>query len=164
MIRSLLILLAIAFALPGQLAAQTPAAPPTQQTLMSQKVEITADTFVLDEQTRRATFTGNVLIKHPVVTVWAPEVVLTYGEGGTSDIQSFEATAKDQVKVRLKTKDQDATGNQAVFAPSDQLLTLTGDVVVNNGAGIISAPALVVDLIRNTSIFTGRVTGTFGSK
>lgn len=146
----------------GPVLGQGQPAPPAQPKVG--QVQITADKFVLDEKTRHATFTGNVVIAHPVVTLWAPEVVVAYGEGGTSDIRSFEATAKGGLTVHLKTKDQDATGNKAVFDPSHQLLTLTGDVTVNNGAGTITAPSLVVDLLRNTSVFTGRVTGTFGGQ
>lgn len=131
------------------------------------QVEITADQFVIDEANHKAVFTGNVEVKHPNVTVWAPEVVVGYGVAGISDIKSFEATAKDGITVRLETKDQTATGNKAQFDPGRQTLLLTGDVVVSSGAGTLMGPSLLVDLAKNTSTFTGgeggRVTGVFGS-
>lgn len=133
--------------------------------LAQQKVNITADLFTIDEATKQAVFTGNVVVTHPTVTVWAPKVVATYGAGGTSDIESFEATGS----VRLQTSDQTATGERAVFTPGDQLLRLTGNVVVTNAGGTVNSGELVVNLATNVSTFTGggsggRVTGVFTSQ
>lgn len=132
--------------------------------LAQQEVNITADLFTLDEQTSTAVFTGNVVVVHPTVTVWAPKVVATYGAGGTSDIKTFEATGA----VKLETSDQTATGQRAVFTPGDQLLRLTGDVVVVNAGGTVNSDELVVNLETNVSTFTsgqkGRVTGVFTSQ
>lgn len=151
MIRPWLVL-AVTLAFPLAALAQSP-------------VEITSDTFVMNETVRQAEFTGNVVVKHPTVTVWAPKVVASYGEGGTSDIETFEASGGN---VRLLTKDQDATGERAVFTPADQLLRLTGNVKVTNESGTISATELVVNLETNVSTFTsgggGRVTGIFSSQ
>jgi lipopolysaccharide export system protein LptA len=71
--------------------------------------------------------------------------------------------------VRLVTDEQDATGDQAVFTPGDQLLRLTGNVKVVNSSGTIDAGELVVNLETNVSTFTsagsgGRVTGVFTSQ
>lgn len=132
--------------------------------LAQQKVNITADLFSIDEATRMAVFTGNVVVTHPTVTVWAPKVVATYGEGGTSDIETFEASGS----VKLQTTEQTATGERAVFTPADQLLRLTGNVVVTNSGGTVNAGELVVNLATNVSTFTsgqgGRVTGVFTSQ
>lgn len=144
----LLIVLAALFALCAPAAAQQP-------------VEISADTFTVEEGKREAVFTGSVVVKHPSVTVWAPKVVATYGEGGTTDIKTFVASGD----VRLKTSEQDATGEQAVFTPADQLLRLTGNVKVTNSSGTVNATELVVNLATNVSTFSssggGRVTGVF---
>lgn len=137
----------------------------TLATVAQNPVEITSDQFVMNETAREAVFTGNVVVIHPTVTVWAPKVVAVYGEGGTSDIRTFEASGGN---VRLKTKDQDATGTRAVFTPADQLLRLTGNVKVTNASGTVDASELVVNLKTNVSTFTsgggGRVTGIFTSQ
>lgn len=150
MIKRLWLILALAlFALPA--VAQQP-------------VEITADLFTVDETTKEAVFTGNVVVVHPTVKVWAEKVVATYGEGGTTDIESFTATGS----VRLVTDEQDATGDRAVFTPADQMLRLTGNVNVVNSGGTVAAGELVVNLATNVSTFTssggGRVTGVFTSQ
>lgn len=128
-------------------------------------VEITSDLFVMNEEAQEAVFTGNVVVIHPTVTVWAPKVVATYGAGGATDIKSFIASGGN---VRLKTKDQDATGDNAVYTPGDQLLRLTGNVQVINASGTVNASELVVNLATSVSTFTssggGRVTGVFTSQ
>lgn len=149
--RSFIAVLVLALAAPAALAQN--------------RVEITSDLFVMNEAAREAVFTGNVMVIHPSVTVWAPEVIATYGDGGTSDIRTFEAKGGN---VRLKTADQDATGERAVFTPGDQLLRLTGNVKVTNASGTVDASELVVNLETNVSTFTstggGRVTGIFTSQ
>jgi lipopolysaccharide export system protein LptA len=119
----------------------------------------------MNDSAREVTFTGDVIVIHPNVTVWAPKVVASYGEGGTTDIKTFVATGGN---VRLKTDEQDATGEHAVYTPGDQLLRLTGNVVVNNASGTVNATELVVNLATNVSTFTsgggGRVTGVFTSQ
>lgn len=146
----------IAFA--ALLAFATPA-------MAQNKVAITADLFTIDEATREAVFTGNVVVEHPNVTVHAPKVIAHYGEGGTSDIESFEAFGPG---VELVTDDQTATGDKAVFTPADQLLRLTGNVLVVNSGGQVTAQELVHNLDTNQSTFTstgtGRVTGIFTSQ
>lgn len=138
---------------------------PAIPTLAQTPVEITADQTVMNDSKREVVFTGDVIVVHPTVTVWAPMVVATYGDGGTSDIKTFEATGGN---VRLKTKDQDATGEHAVYTPGDQLLRLTGNVKVTNASGTVSANELVVNLATSVSTFTsnggGRVTGVFTSQ
>ena len=136
-----------------------------QPALAQQPVEISADLFTVDEATQQAVFTGNVVVIHPTVKVWAQKVTARYGEGGTTDIENFEASGS----VRLETADQDATGDTAVFTPGDQLLRLTGNVKVTNSAGTVDAGELVVNLATNVSTFTssgsgGRVTGVFTSQ
>lgn len=131
----------------GQTAGQASARTADQQ----DPVEITADHFVINEAQREATFTGNVVVVHPSVTVWAPKVVVLYSEAGTSDIQSFEATGD----VRLETPEQEATGDRAVFDPRARTLNLLGNVVVVNATGTVSGSELQVDLDTNVSTFIG---------
>ena len=132
--------------------------------LAQQAVNITADQFTVDETTKQAVFTGNVVVIHPSVTVHATKVEAVYGTGGASDIESFIATGD----VVLDTPDQKATGERAVFNPGDHLLRLTGNVKVTNTSGTVDSEELVVNLETNVSTFSssggGRVTGVFTSQ
>jgi lipopolysaccharide export system protein LptA len=128
------------------------------------QVTITADSFMVDEANSEATFTGNVEVVYTGLRVWANKVVADYAEGSMENIRSFTATGN----VRLKTDDQDATGDRAVFDPKTQVLRLLGNVRVVNAAGTLNGPELVVDLANNTSVFSGgsggRVTGVFSTQ
>jgi len=125
------------------------------------EVKITADTFVVNETDREAIFEGNVVVVRPGLTVWADKVVVDYGEGGVENIKTFVATGR----VRLKTEDQDATGDRATFNPDTQVLRLLGNVTVVNSAGTLNGPELQINLADNTTVFSGgksgRVTGVF---
>lgn len=129
------------------------------------KIEVTADNFTVTDSERQAVFTGNVLVVHPDVTVKAQKVVVKYGDGGTSDVQTFDATGN----VWLKTDEQEATGEHAIYDPATQILTLTGNVSVVNASGTVQGSALRVDMATQTSTFTstqggGRVKGVFSSQ
>ena len=121
-------------------------------------VKITADQFVIDEAARIATFTGKVIVTRNDLTVWAPKVVVDYGDGGPSNIKSFVASGG----VRIKTKSQDATGNRAIYDPGAETLRITGNVMVISASSTVGGPDLVIDLNANTTVFSGgRVTGVF---
>lgn len=124
-------------------------------------IEVTADSFVVDQAKNQATFTGNVVITRSVMTMWADKVVVLYGSGGQSDIEGLTADGN----VRVKTPSQQARGDHASFDPGTQLVRVTGNVRVNNAQGEVAGPELVIDLAKNTSTFKGskggRVTGIF---
>lgn len=127
-------------------------------------VKISGDSFVIDDSNHKATFTGKVVVVRTKLNVWATKVVVDYGDGGPSDIKSFVATGS----VRIKTPDQDATGERAVYDPNTQMLRLTGNVIVVNATGTVGSSELIVNMVTNTSTFTatkgGRVSGVFTPK
>lgn len=137
------------------------ALPVWAQSQAEDPVKITADQFVVDDNARIATFTGSVVVTRKDLTVWAKKVVVDYGEGGPSNIKSFVATGN----VRIKTPEQDATGDRAIYDPKAETLRLTGNVMVVNASSTVGGPDLLLDLNANTTTFTGgkagRVTGVF---
>jgi lipopolysaccharide export system protein LptA len=132
--------------------------------LAANPVKMSADEFVINEDKSEATFTGNVVMAREDITMWASKVVVEFEEGGLQNMKLLTATGK----VRIKTEDQDATGEQAVFDPDSQILRLTGNVRVVNSAGTLNGPELVVNLAEKTSVFSsnqgGRVTGVFNTE
>lgn len=127
------------------------------------QVEITGDTFVVAETQSTATFTGNVIIKQPGLTVWANKVVIAYGAGGASDIKTLSAFGN----LRIKTPDQTVTGNNGVYDPKARVMRVTGDVVTTSSSGTVTGPELLVNFATNTTEFVrregGRVTGVFNN-
>jgi lipopolysaccharide export system protein LptA len=164
---ALALLLLAGLAIPAAFGASPAAAPdsgPTSATLPgSDKITISGDHFVIEDDKHQATFSGNVVTVQAQVTVHSDKVVTFYGKGGAGNITTFQATGH----VRLSTKEQTATGDLAVFDPRTHLLTLTGNVVVTNPTGQVQSTQLVVDLKTKKSVFTskgGRVTGVFTSQ
>jgi lipopolysaccharide export system protein LptA len=133
-----------------------------QETLLTpgQQVQVTADSLVIEEANKQATFSGNVLITRTGLTVRAQKVTVNYGSG-IDDIQSFDATGN----VRIETAGQVASGERAEFDPKSQILRLTGAVMVQNSAGTMGGAELTVNLATNETTFRGkpgeRVTGVF---
>ena len=127
-------------------------------------IQVTADTFTVDQVKNLATFTGNVEIIRTGLSMWADLVVVHYGAGGQTDINSLEATGN----VKIKTREQQATGRRAVFNPATQILKLSDNVTVVGPQGTVHGPELTIDLEKNTSMFKGsdggRVTGVFTPK
>lgn len=131
----------------------------------AEEVKITADQFIVDDAKSTATFTGNVVVERSNLKVWAPSVVVDYGAEGPSSIRSFVATGG----VRIKTSTQDARGDRAVYDPDAGTLKLSGNVMVTNATGTVGGPDLLINLVTNTSTFTGggsrgRVSGVFTSQ
>jgi lipopolysaccharide export system protein LptA len=124
-------------------------------------VKITSDSFVVDDAKHVANFTGSVVITRTNLTVWANSVLVEYGEAGPSSVRSFTASGN----VKVKTREQTATGDQATYDPKTQILRLTGHVMLTNGKGNIGSSDLVIDLKSNVSTFSsgksGRVSGVF---
>jgi len=129
--------------------------------LAQDQVRITADTFVVEEDSTIATFTGNVVVTQTDLTVNANKVVVRYGEGGTSDIKTLEASGS----LVITTPDQKVTGNKGIYDPKTRIMTVTGNVKVVSASGTVSGPSLEVDFNTRTTRFTGqgsgRVTGVF---
>ena len=129
--------------------------------MAAEPVNVSADDFTIDQGNNNATFSGNVVITRTGLKLWADKVVVLYGSGGQSDIDSLTATGS----VRIKTESQDATGGRATFDPDTLLLKLSDNVTVVNAQGKLSGPELTINLATNSSVFKGneggRVTGVF---
>jgi lipopolysaccharide export system protein LptA len=127
----------------------------------AEPVNVSADDFTIDQNNNNATFSGNVVITRTGLSMWADKVVVLYGSGGQSDIDSLTATGN----VRIKTESQDATGAKATFDPDTLILRLSGNVTVINAQGKLNGPDLTINLKTNSSVFKGneggRVTGVF---
>ena len=138
----------------------SPALAQSGLTKPGEKVEISADSLVIEEAAKQATFTGNVVIGRTGLKVNAGKVIVIYG-AGIDDIQSFDATGN----VRIETAGQVATGERAEFDPKTQILRLTGNVMVENSAGTMGGAELTVNLANNDTVFKAgegqRVTGVF---
>jgi lipopolysaccharide export system protein LptA len=82
------------------------------------------------------------------------------GPGGQRQIRRIEAKGG----VTVIQKDQNATGDTAIFNMRENTVTLTGNVIVTHGQDVLRGQRLVVDLTSGvTKIDQGRVEGLFQS-
>lgn len=134
---------------------------PVASAMAEDEVEVTADRFVVMENQNQATFSGNVVIVQGTTTVRADTVDVHYGEGGASDIESFEAVGH----LIITTPTQKVTGQRGTYDPKNRVMHVFGDVVSESDSGRVTGTALKVDFIANTTEFSNgdgtRVTGVF---
>lgn len=125
------------------------------------KVEVTADRFVILEEQHLATFSGNVVVVQGTTTVRADTVDVHYGAGGSSDIESFDAKGN----LVITTPTQKVTGEHGTYDPKTQVMQVFGNVVSESESGRVTGNALKVDFRANTTEFStedgSRVSGVF---
>lgn len=152
-----ILLIAVLVTAPA-LAQQSPFSGPGAS---SAPIEISADLFEIDTNGREATFSGNVVITQSGFTLRSARVIVTYGEGGQTDLERVRSPGA----ARIEYGGQTARGDAADFDVAARVLTLSGNVEVRNSSGTFTGPLLTIDFVRGTTSFGGgtggRVTGVF---
>ena len=119
-------------------------------------VEVTADSFTIDQASHSAVFSGAVRVAQGDMVLTAGEVKIDYAEDGKS-IRQLVASGG----VVLKAGADAAQAQTATYVIDAAEITLTGDVLLTQGSAAISGQTLVVNLTDGTGQITGRVTTTF---
>ncbi|MCC0017971.1 MAG: lipopolysaccharide transport periplasmic protein LptA [Rhodobiaceae bacterium] len=131
-----------------------------------QPVKIDADRFEVFDDRKQAIFSGNVILEQGPVRMQTQKLVVTY-TGGTDQRQGNIKRLEASGKVIVRSKDQTATGERAVYEVGTRVIRLTGNVVLTQGENVIRGSNLVVDLATGTSKLvstqsgSGRVQGVF---
>ncbi|MEM1286325.1 MAG: LptA/OstA family protein [Pseudomonadota bacterium] len=135
-------------------------------------IEIEADALEVMDADRVAVFRGNVLVTQGTATLRTAELRVHYEAGGDGAIgptsnqglRLLEAMGS----VEIRSEDQFASGNQARFDFLSEIITLSGNVVLQQGENLVRGQQLVVDLNARESRLDaspasggGRVTGVF---
>lgn len=123
-------------------------------------VEVSADTFSVDQQNGQAVFDGNVLVVQGDVRMSAGKVVIVYStdEGSANGIDQLVASGG----VTFVTPTDAAEAADAVYSVTGSTVTLTGDVLLTQGQNALSGEKLVVDLTSGAAQMEGRVRTVFG--
>lgn len=129
-------------------------------------IAITGDLFKIDEKARIATFSGNVIAKQTNFTLWAPTLIVSYGEGGTKDLREVRAEGG----IRIDQPDQTATSDYGLYDPNTRILRMIGNVKTTSksSGNVVESAEMIVDLKNDTTSFVGapgdngRVTAVFG--
>ena len=122
----------------------------------SAPVEITADALSVDQDSGQATFEGNVVIGQGEMRVAAGSVQVIYNRE-TGDIARLLATGG----VTFVTATEAAEAASANYDLAGGTLTLSGDVLLTQGASALSADSMVVNLNTGAARMEGRVRTVF---
>ncbi len=118
----------------------------------SAAIEVTADSLAVDQDTGTAVFVGNVVIAQGDLRLTAGRVEVIYGSE-TSQIARLIASEG----VTFVTTDEAAEAQQADYDIMTGLLTLSGDVLLTQGASAISAGQMTINVTDGTATMDGRV-------
>ena len=119
----------------------------------SAPVEVAADNLSVNQTDGTAVFTGNVVIGQGEMRLSAAEVHVDYAEGGQNRIRALRASGD----VTLVSGPDAAEAQEAVYDVEAGEVTLIGDVVLSQGANVLSGDRLVVDLATGAAQVQGRV-------
>ncbi|MEO1199048.1 MAG: LptA/OstA family protein [Pseudomonadota bacterium] len=159
---------------PAPVSAQQPLQTSPSLSLDSDEpVDIEADTLEVYDDQKIAIFIGNVIVRQGDLEMRSPRLQIDYTGGGAAEntvapgagqISRIEATGG----VRIKTPDQTARGERAVYMVDDQIITLSGNVVLTQDESVLRGTELIVNLATNSSRLVstnnetgGRVRGLF---
>ncbi len=115
-------------------------------------VEVTADTLAIDQDTGSAVFSGNVIVGQGDLRITAGMIEVVYGSD-TTEIDRLIASEG----VTFVTATEAAEAQDATYDLTTGELTLTGDVLLTQGASAISAERMVVNVTNGTATMDGRV-------
>ena len=118
----------------------------------SAAIEVTAENLSIDQQGGTAVFEGDVVIGQGDLRISAAQVEVIYGTD-TNQIARLIATGN----VTFVTAQEAAEAETADYDVVSGLLTLTGDVLLTQGASAISAQSMVVNVTNGTATMQGRV-------
>ena len=118
-----------------------------------QPIQIEADRLEVRDAEKVAVYSGHVRVLQGATLLETPELRVYYrgeaqgaaGTGGAvagSQVSRIEAVSG----VTVRSGDQVASGERAVFEMATDLVTLTGNVVLTQGQNVVRGERLVVNL------------------
>lgn len=135
-------------------------------------ITIDADRLEVLDKDKRAIFTGNVVAVRGDMTVRSSAMTVFYDgdlAGGQGQVKPSAAPSGSNQSVRriemtgkvfFNQRDQQATGDNAVYERATETLVLTGNVVLTQCQNVVTGPRLVVNLRTNQA----QVEGAPGSR
>lgn len=116
-------------------------------------VEITSESLELDQAGGAAIFTGNVIVAQADIRMTCQNMRVEYGEGGQNQIKVIRMSGG----VTFVSATDSAESDQAVYTLDDEMLVMTGNVLVTQGPTALSSDRLVYDLQSGNGRLEGNV-------
>lgn len=124
--------------------------------LQGSSIEVTADSLTVDQTTGATEFSGNVLVVQGELRISATALRLEYAPGaqqGTQRISRIVASGG----VTMVTPDEAIEGQNVVYSLDAQTLELSGNVLLVQGANMLSGEHFTADLRTGAGRMSGRV-------
>ncbi|WP_373236480.1 LptA/OstA family protein [Cohaesibacter celericrescens] len=108
-------------------------------------IEIEADQLDIYDQKKLAVFKGNVRAQQGETILNTATLTIHYSGGGAGTAQSI--TRLEAIGgVQISQKDQKATGSTAYVDMVKEVITLSGNVVLSQGANVLRGSKLTIDM------------------
>lgn len=137
-------------------------------------VDFAADRIEVQDRSDRVVIAGSVRVTQAGLTLTAARMTVAYARGGGVQVNRIDASGG----VTITKGDESARGDVAIYDLNRRLITLVGNVRLNQGANRLNGGRLVIDLVSGRSTIdgqgatrdpdgktvqgqSGRVTGTF---
>jgi lipopolysaccharide export system protein LptA len=124
--------------------------------LTGTELEVTADQLEVDQATGSTVFSGNVSAVQGELRLTAGLLRLSYGpgaNGGSRRIDQLQASGG----VTLVTPSEAVEAREAIYSLDRGTLDMTGDVLLVQGANVLSGQRFVADLNTGSGQMSGRV-------
>jgi lipopolysaccharide export system protein LptA len=142
-------------------AASMPTVPAAAQALKAfntnAPVDFSADRIEVQDRAGRVVVSGNAQVRQGGLALDATRMTIAYkgGVAGNPTIQRIDASGR----VQVRSNSENASGDFALYDVSRRLITLLGNVTLNQGANVVRGGRLVIDLTSGRSTIDGSSVG-----
>ena len=116
------------------------------------KINIVSDKLNVEMDERKSTFTGNVYAHNKNLKVWADKMIINLK---IKKDEIKEILASGNVKIVRLIEGSEIYGDIANYSLKDEIIVITGNVIVKENGNQISGNELIVDLKDSSSIMVG---------
>ena len=115
-------------------------------------VDFDAGSIEVQDRADRVVLSGGVTVTQAGLTVRAPRMTVAYTRDGGTDVNRLDATGG----VTVNKGDETAKGNVAIYDLDKRLITMVGNVQLQQGANHLQGGRLVIDLTSGRATVDGR--------
>lgn len=118
----------------------------------SAPVDFDAGSIEVQDRADRVVLSGGVKVTQAGLTVTAPRMTVAYTRSGGTDVNRLDATGG----VTVNKGNETAKGNVAIYDLDRRLITMVGNVQLQQGANHLTGGRLVIDLNSGRATVDGR--------
>lgn len=115
-------------------------------------VDFAAGSIEVQDRADRVVLAGDVRVTQAGLTVTAPRMTVAYTRQGGTDVNRLDATGG----VTVVKGDERASGNVAIYDLDRRLITMVGNVELNQRGNHLRGGRLVIDLNSGRATVDGR--------